>query len=153
MSTRRLLTAVIAGLLAGVAHAAHAADLEVRPSVAPYSWSGCYVGGNFGFGILQDGYGSGQPRGRQSSRRHSHHQRSEPMGSVNLAINRMQLSDRRLVVIEAEAVVDPEDQSNSRLLASPKPDQKSVGRRPDGRVGFTFHQLRYTPRLAWPGQL
>jgi outer membrane immunogenic protein len=56
MSTRRLLTAVIAGLLAGVAHAANAADLEVRPSVAAYSWSGCYVGGNFGFGILQDGY-------------------------------------------------------------------------------------------------
>jgi len=59
MSKRGLLAAVIAGVLAGVAHGASAADLEVpyaKGAPAVYNWSGCYVGGQFGLGVLQDGY-------------------------------------------------------------------------------------------------
>src|SRR5215475_3891557 len=58
MSKRRLLTAVIAGILAGVAHSASAGDLAVPYAKGPpvFTWSGCYVGGQVGVGVLQDGY-------------------------------------------------------------------------------------------------
>jgi len=66
MSGHRLLTAVVAGLVAGASQLANAADLETAPLpvaapvstvVAPaYSWTGCYVGAQAGFGALEDGY-------------------------------------------------------------------------------------------------
>lgn len=66
MGGHRLLTAVAAGLVAGAAQLANAADLPVPAaaadlpvpaSVAPvYSWTGCYVGAQVGLGALQDSY-------------------------------------------------------------------------------------------------
>lgn len=57
MAGHRLLTAVVAGLVASAAQVANAADLEPAPVVAPsYSWTGCYVGVQAGFGGLQDGF-------------------------------------------------------------------------------------------------
>jgi len=59
MGKHRLLTAVVAGLVAGASQLANAADLETAPPpvVAPaYSWTGCYAGAQAGIGGLVDSY-------------------------------------------------------------------------------------------------
>jgi len=55
MSKHRLVTAVAAGLLAGVAQLAHAADLELPYQMARVSnWTGCYGGVHVGVNAMQD---------------------------------------------------------------------------------------------------
>jgi outer membrane immunogenic protein len=60
MGRQRVLIAVVAGFLAGVAQLANAADVEPAYKAAPvvpvYTWSGCYIGLQVGAGALQDGY-------------------------------------------------------------------------------------------------
>jgi outer membrane immunogenic protein len=58
MSKHRLVTAVVAGLLAGVSQLANAADVNM-PYKAPepvFTWTGCYIGLHAGAGSLQDNY-------------------------------------------------------------------------------------------------
>src|SRR5262245_24939678 len=60
MSKHRILAAVVAGLVGGVAQLANAADLEVLhkgpPAYAAFSWTGCYVGAHAGVAAMQDSF-------------------------------------------------------------------------------------------------
>ncbi len=58
MSTHRLVTAVVAGVMAGVAQVAGAADMNVPYKAPPpvLTWTGCYFGLHAGVGALQDNY-------------------------------------------------------------------------------------------------
>lgn len=60
MSKHRLVTVVVAGLLAGVAQLANAADVNLpykAPAAPPVlTWTGCYIGLHAGVGTLQDNY-------------------------------------------------------------------------------------------------
>jgi len=64
MSKHRIVAAVVAGLVAGVAQLANAADLEVLhkgpPAYTPaFSWTGCYVGAHAGVAAMQDSFTAG----------------------------------------------------------------------------------------------
>jgi outer membrane immunogenic protein len=56
MRTYQVLTSIVAGLVAGVAQLANAADLEVAHSRPVRTWSGCYAGIHLGAGALHDSY-------------------------------------------------------------------------------------------------
>jgi len=61
MSKHRIVAAVVAALVAGVAQVASAADLEVLhkgpPAFTPaFSWTGCYVGAHAGVAAMQDSF-------------------------------------------------------------------------------------------------
>ncbi len=58
MSNHRLVTAVVAGFLAGVAQCANAADLELAYKAPTNTWTGCYGGVHVGLGGMQDSWSS-----------------------------------------------------------------------------------------------
>jgi outer membrane immunogenic protein len=70
MSKHRIVAAVVAALVAGVAQVASAADLEVLhkgpPAYTPaFSWTRCYVGAHAGVAAMQDSF-TGEGRAAQS---------------------------------------------------------------------------------------